>query len=374
MRKHLVLVGAGHVHLTALKNLRAFVQQGHTVTVVNAAAYHYYSGMGPGMLAGRYQPEAIRFHVKKMAEDRGGRFIEDRGVRIDARAKRLCLRSGQTIGYDVMSCNTGSAVPVEQEMASSEAVFTVKPIEKLLNIRAAILEKLRQNPRITITVAGGGATGIEIAANVRTLVENAPGKADIYLIAGTRLAARFAEKVRAYALDSLTTRSVTVQEGVRLQHVKDGIVTLSDGTSFSSDIVIMAVGTRPSSLFVESAIPTGDDGGLLVNQYLQSVEYPGIFGGGDCITFQPRPLERIGVYAVRENPILFHNLLVALNGGAFQTFSPQRSYVQMLNMGDGTGILFRNSLVIRGKFVFWLKHAIDMAFMRRFQVSGEQKG
>ncbi len=373
MEKHLVIVGAGHVHLTVLKNLRTFIDQGHKVTVVSSGAYHYYSGMGPGMLSGLYHPEEIRFHVQKMVEDRGGIFIEDKVVKIDPDKKQVYLQAGQEIGYDVISFNTGSLVSVEQEMQPAESVFAVKPIENLLQARMTILEKLQQKKKVTVTIAGGGAAGIEMAANTRTLVERAQGKADIYLIAGDRLIARFAEKVRTYVLTSLTSRHITVREGVKLQSFKNGVVELSEGSSFESDVVMVAVGTRPSPMFADSGLPTGEGGGLLVNEYLQSVEYPEIFGGGDCIAFKPRPLEKIGIYAVRQNPILLHNLLAALNEEAYQKFVPQTSFMLILNMGDGTGIVFRNSLVWKGKLAFLLKNYIDTTFMRKFQVSGERE-
>ena len=67
MGKHLVIVGAGHAHLTVLKNLAEFKNSGHDVTVVNTSPLHYYSGMGPGMLSGIYRPEEIRFNVKKLS-------------------------------------------------------------------------------------------------------------------------------------------------------------------------------------------------------------------------------------------------------------------------------------------------------------------
>jgi hypothetical protein len=40
-------------------------------------------------------------------------------------------------------------------------------------------------------------------------------------------------------------------------------------------------------------------------------------------------------------------------------------------MGDGRGILWRNSLVVEGRFAFALKNYIDRGFMKKFQVSGE---
>ena len=66
--KHLVLAGAGHAHLETMRNIRSFVEDGVRVTVIGPAPNHYYSGMGPGMLGGFYQPAEIRFAVKKQVE------------------------------------------------------------------------------------------------------------------------------------------------------------------------------------------------------------------------------------------------------------------------------------------------------------------
>jgi NADH dehydrogenase FAD-containing subunit len=141
MGKQLVIVGAGHAHLTILKNLREFNNAGHDVTVVNSGSLHYYSGMGPGMLSGIYRPEEIRFNVKKMAESRGAVFIEDKVVKIHPVKKTVDLQSGQTLSYDVMSVNTGSFVPVEASDSSDDFVIPVKPIENLLNARNKIIAR-----------------------------------------------------------------------------------------------------------------------------------------------------------------------------------------------------------------------------------------
>jgi NADH dehydrogenase FAD-containing subunit len=51
------------------------------------------------------------------------------------------------------------------------------------------------------------------------------------------------------------------------------------------------------------------------------VAYPEIFGGGDCISFEKKPLDKVGVYAVRQNPILYTNLLAALVRWRFASLS-----------------------------------------------------
>jgi len=370
MGKHLVIVGAGHAHLTVLKNLKEFKDSGHRVTVVSSSPRHYYSGMGPGMLSGIYRPGEISFNVKKMSEDRGAAFVEENVVKIRPREKKIDLASGNELSYDVLSLNTGSYVPAINPLPADGSIFTVKPIEKLLSARRRIIEDLKVK-NLRITVVGGGPTGVEVAGNLERLAKNESGRCRITLVAGTRLLAGFKSSVRAHALRSLNSRQVQVIEGARATAVKDLQTELSNGGVLENDYVFMAVGVKPSALFLDSGLPTGEDGGMLVNKFLQSVAYPELFGGGDCISFEPQPLAKVGVYAVRQNPILLHNLLGTLNGGPLQEFVPQKSFLLVLNMGDGTAVVRWHFLVWGGRLGFALKDYIDRKFMENFQVSGE---
>ncbi len=97
------------------------------------------------------------------------------------------------------------------------------------------------------------------------------------------------------------------------------------------------------------------------------MEFPEIFGGGDCISFAPRPLARVGVYAVRQNPVLLANLERALDGGDLTPFTPQPAYLLAFNMGDGTAVVSWKSIVFGGRIGFALKDYLDRSFMRRFQ-------
>jgi NADH dehydrogenase FAD-containing subunit len=373
MGKQLVIVGAGHAHLTILKNLQEFKNAGHDVTVVSSSSLHYYSGMGPGMLSGIYRPDEIRFNVKKMSQDRGAVFIEDKVVKIHPQKKKIDLLSGQTLPYDVMSVNTGSFVPVDAVDSAGDFVIPVKPIENLLNARYKVIEALK-NKELRITVVGGGPTGVEVAGNLDRLVRDESGQCQITLVAGTRLLRQFKNGVRDRVQKALIRRQVQVIEGARLSGIKNHSVVLTDGSDIGSDIVFMAVGVKPSTLFEDSGMPVGQDGGMLVNQNLQSVSYPEVFGGGDCISFEPEPLAKVGVYAVRQNPILFNNLRCFLKGAALERFLPQKTILLAFNLGDGTAVVQWHSLVWGGRLGFALKNYIDKAFMKNFQVSGELDG
>jgi len=105
---------------------------------------------------------------------------------------------------------------------------------------------------------------------------------------------------------------------------------------------------------------------------LQCTAYPEIFGGGDCIYFKDRPLDKVGVYAVRQNPVLYQNLMASLEGTVLQPFDPGGDYLLIFNMGDGTGILRKKRLVFGGRPAFLIKDYIDRKFIRKFQAMGQK--
>jgi len=372
MGKEVVFVGGGHAHLTSLKNISTFKKLGHQVTLISSSPYHYYSGMGPGMLSGIYHPWEVRFHIKKLAEGRGATFIEAKVIKVDPLQHLLFLQSGEKVHYDVVSFNTGSDVPIESLTAELyDNIFTVKPVVNLLKARHVILEALRGGKELKFVVVGGGPAGVEISANLWRLLHENQGRGQITVIGGRRLLSDAPGKVRRLAVESLTRRGVEIIEGSHVKAVEKETITLSDGKRLGLDIAFIAIGIQPSSFFRDSGMPTGTDGGLLVNSYLRSVAYPDIFGGGDCISLEGRSLAKVGVYAVRQNPILFHNLLAALEGGKMAVFKPQNYFLLILNMGNGQGIFWKKNWVWENRLAFLLKDYIDRRFMRTFQVSGE---
>ncbi|MBI5075932.1 MAG: FAD-dependent oxidoreductase [Nitrospirae bacterium] len=370
MKKHLVFVGGGHAHLTALSRIKDYVDRGHRVTVVSAYAYQYYSGMGPGMLSGIYRPQDIRFNIKKMTEDRGGDFIEDRVVSIKPQERSLILASGKSITYDAVSFNIGSEVSLSSAAGHPGRIFTVKPIINLLAAKKAVAEGIGQKI-LRISVVGGGPAGVEMTGNVWRLVNDLDGRAEITLIAGSRMLHALPEGVRTQVMASFLSRGIKILEGRRVTAVEEERVVFDDNTGQGFDIVLISTGVRPSTLFRDSGLPVGSDNGLLVNSHLQSVAYPEIFGGGDCINLEGHQLAKVGVYAVRQNMILFNNLMASLEGGTLGTFMPQKHYMLIFNLGNGKGILWRGKFVWHGRTAFLLKDHIDRKFMRTFQVSGE---
>ena len=375
MGKKLVLVGGGHAHLTTISAIRSLVKRGHTVTVIAPSDHHYYSGMAPGMLAGTYRPQQVRFNIHKLATGRGGCFVPGKVSQIKAELQEVVLEDGTSIPYDVVSFNVGSVVPSGGLEISGGSVFTVKPIEKILEGRDAILdlwERRQSTVPVDLTVVGGGPAGVEIAGALWRLTRENNINSQVTLLCAGKLLGLFPTRLKARVHRSFEKRGIRIKEMSRVASIEPDRVVLKDGPVVPTDATFVATGIMPSRLFIESGLPAGGDGGLLVNDFLQSVGYPQVFGGGDCVTLHSTNLARVGVYAVRQNPVLLHNLSAAMEDKPFQRFDPgSPDFLLILNMGDGTAIFRKGEWIFKGRPAWWIKDFIDRRFMRKFQLSGE---
>ena len=367
MKKRLVLIGGGHAHMVTLANLATIIEKGHDITVIGPSDFHYFSGMGPGMLSGTYPPEAIRFATRHAVEKQGGTFLQGKAARIDPEKKVVILENGDTVPYDVLSCNAGSHVPkpaIEGELAD---IFTVKPIERLLEAKGRLVDHFGRHT-LDVVIVGGGPSSAEVAGNVWQLASTTGGHMPrITVCAGSAFMSRFPESVRRKIVSILSPRGIAIREGVYVKSVSGNTVTLDNGETLPAEFIFLALGVKPSAIFADSGIVTGPDGGMRVNRFLQSTQHPDIFGGGDCIYFQDQPLDKVGVYAVRQNPVLFHNIVAQLDGGDLMPFDPGGDYLLIFNLGGRVGVLKKRWLEFGGRPAFIIKDYIDRKFMKEFQ-------
>jgi len=366
--RRLVLAGGGHAHLTVITGIPDLLAAGGEVTVVGPGRYHYYSGMGPGLLGGMYHPYETRLDVKRMVEMRGGTFVEDRVISAKPDQRVLLLSSGAQLPYDLVSFNLGSKVTYPPGIVAGDGVFPAKPVEGFVEARRRVIERAKLG-KLNLWVAGGGAAGVELAANLRQLVKRNQGEADIFLVAGEQLLERFPSAARTLTRRALARRKIEILEGVRVAGAQQERLTLSDGTEADFDLLILAIGTTPAPFAAASGLAATDSGALPVDEFLRAVERPEIFGAGDCVEFAPAPLQRIGVHPVKQGPVLLHNLKATLRKEPLKRYKPRKRYLQILSLGDGSAVLSRGRLAFSGKWAYLIKDNIDCGFLRRFRSS-----
>lgn len=364
----LLLIGGGHAHMTILAHLGEIIEKGHEVCVIQPSNHHYYSGMGPGMLSTLYKADDIRFNTRFVVERSGARFVRAKAVSINPEKRAVTTDEDESIPYDVLSCNAGSFVPFTAVEGKQDAIFSAKPIERLQEAQKKILS-LAGNGRISISVIGGGPAAIELAGNAHHLAMTTGCRnIEVRMCAGKTMLKGFSLSVRRKIRSNFKSRGIIIDETGYVEKIEDNTIYQENGATHSPDVIFLATGVKPSALFKASGLATGPDGGLKVNEFLQSTDYPNIFGGGDCIHFTPSPLDKVGVYAVRQNPVLLHNVCATLDGTQLEPFDPGGGYLLIFNLGSRVGVLKKGPLVMAGRLSFFIKDYIDRKFMDRFQL------
>lgn len=363
MKKQLIFAGGGHAHIHSLTNLNKFTDEGTVITVVNRSKYHYYSGMGPGLLSGYYDVDDTRFNIKEITESSGCRFIEAEIIRIIPGERKLILSDDSELHYDIVSFNTGSQILSLPVSGDVKNIYSVKPVENITRIKELITAKKKN---LRIAVVGGGAAGVEIAANLNELSRRNSAGAEISIISREHLLPGFSEKFYMSALSYLEKSGIKIYEYKEVEMIDPDNIQFASGEKMSYDIVLNASGIKPSGVFASSGMKTDFDGGLMVNKFLQAEGFPEIFAGGDCISFNPA-LNKVGVYAVREGMIIFRNIQAYIKGEDLQEFKPQKSYLSILNMGFRKGIMLWKGSVLSGTVPFYFKYYLDSKFMKKYK-------
>ncbi|MCB9729601.1 MAG: selenide, water dikinase SelD [Deltaproteobacteria bacterium] len=359
MPRRVVLVGAGHAHVQLLRRLAMAPWRDAEVTLIVDRPVSLYSGMVPGLLAGQYAAHELSIDAHVLARRAGARVIHAAATRVDAVQRLIHLAGRPPIAYELASLNVGSTVALADLPGVAEHALPTRPLSRLLDA----LDALSGAPARS-TVVGAGAAGVELAAALR-----ARGHTVTLVDGGEAPMQAQRARVRARVARALSARGITLRLGARVESVAAGAVTLSDGEALAHDHLIWAAGAAPPALCAASDLPKDARGYVRVGHDLRVVGHPDLFAAGDCAVPDQAPwVPRAGVYAVRSGPVLADNLEASLRGWPLRRWRPQRDFLTLLNLGDGTALGFRGPLVAEGAWVFRLKDRIDRRFVQRFQM------
>ena len=358
-RPTIALAGGGHANLHTLRRTGELVGRGFDVVLIDPSEHLHYSGMATGVLSGAHAPQENRIDIRGLVERGGGRFVRGRVAKVLYGDRALALEDGQTVPYDAVSFCLGS------ETRDGGDAVPVKPVANLEGVRNRLLGSAAPAYAPGVLVVGGGAAGCEVAVNVARLRRDAGGGGEMSLVeAGPDLLPASPASARRIVLERLRSSGVAVTLGQKAT-LQPGAAVLENGTKIEAGLILAATGVTPPDVFLRSRLATGDDGALWVNRHLQSPNDERIFGGGDAVSYRGTRLPQFGVFAVRQGPVLYHNLQAILRDEPLVPYKPQRRYLYILDLGDGTGLAIYGPLTLRGRLPLFLKHRIDKGFMKK---------
>ncbi len=359
----IVLIGGGHTHALVLRTWGMNPLPGARLTVVNPGPVAPYTGMLPGAIAGHYARDEMMIDLVRLARFAGARLILDRATGIDRATHRITLGSGRTLRYDTASLDIG----ITSDLPGVPDFFTFAHAAKPLGSYAAAWEAFLTDapPAPRLVIIGAGVGGVELALASAHRLRALGRSAQITLVqrGPTALPGLAPATVRSL-LRAMDRYGITLKTHTTAAPISADEVALSDGTVLGSDFTLSVAGANPQGWLGTTGLAL-NDGFVTVGPTLQTSD-PAIFAAGDCAHLAHAPRPKAGVFAVREAPVLLHNLRVAASQGTMRRYSPQRGYLKLISMGAQTAVADTFGFRKGGAWLWRLKDRIDAKFMAKF--------
>ncbi len=372
---HIVLVGGGHSHVGVLRSFGLQPLANVQLTLISTDTQAPYSGMLPGYVAGHYSHADVHIDLQRLAVFAGAALCHDEVIGIDRQAQRVLCRDGAPIRYDFLSLNLGATPQVARVPGAMEHGMPVKPIARFNQRWLALLERVRRHAgQTTIAVVGAGAGGVELLLAMQyrlqhelCLLGRKPDALRFHLVTqSAEILPTHNTGVRRRFRAVLAERGVQVHVNTDVCEVQAGQLIAASGLIIDADEIIWVTQAGGVPWLAATGLALDDGGFVQVNAQLQSVTDARIFAAGDVASMVGHPLEKAGVFAVRQARPLTANLRARVLGQPLVVYRPQRKWLALISTGNRYAVASRGAIGFAGSWVWRWKDWIDRRFMQRF--------
>lgn len=366
LTRDLVLIGGGHSHALVLRKWAMAPLPGTRVTLIDPSPFATYSGMLPGYVAGHYRREDLNIDLVRLARAAGARFVPAPAEGIDLADGSVTVRGRPGLRFDVLSIDIGVTSEMPAIPGFSRHAVPVKPLGPFASEWAQFVDQVETGHLpAEVTVIGAGVAGAEIAMAMARRLRGVTTSVHIRMIEASTALRGLGDRSARMLRDRMAGAGIELIENAPVKEVGGGWLQLEDGRQFTHAFCCGAAGARAHPWIEEAGLDT-ENGYVTVDARLRSVTSASVFAAGDCAHFRPDPRPKAGVYAVRQAPILFHNLRAELTGGRTRTYKPQRDYLKLVSLGEKAALADRRPLAFAAPWVWQWKNRIDRRFMEKF--------
>jgi len=318
------------------------------ITLVNKSSTTTYSGMFPGVVAGKYKIDEILIDLRKLALKAGVSFVMAEIEGLDLKKKKLLLAGRPEIEYSLLSLNIGTKTNLNSKSLIAGDTDLAVPIKPFSESYKFIVDQDIHKDNSSakpFVIIGDGFAGIEIAFSLRK---------------------RWPERSIILKVKSRSKLSKNLLR--ELRDLKIQIIQKEPSILYPK---LICTGNKSFEWIKESGFPIDVNGRILTKKTLQVLNYPELFAVGDCGVIEDHPRPSSGVWAVRSAKPLARNLERISKDLKLKEWKPQRKAIQLLdinyiNKNSKAFISWSELMFGPYEFLSRLKESIDKKFISKF--------
>lgn len=392
-KPRVVILGGGFGGMYAALEFERALTRGADldVTLVNRDNFFLFTPMLHEVAASDLDITNIVSPIRKLL--RRVTFFHGDIEAIDLVHKRVGLSHGHeqhchSLPYDHLVLALGSTTNFFNIPGLAEQALTMKSLSDAIALRNHLIANLEEAdyecgaslraPLLNFVVAGGGFAGVETIAAMNDFLREAVRffphiREDMLRIilvsAGKVILPELGEELGTYAQRKLVEQKVEIHANCKVTAVTDRDVTLSDGTTVTTNTLVWTAGISPHALLNTLPCPK-TKGRVLVNEYLEVPGWPGLWAFGDCALV---PNRKTGEYhpptaqhALREGRVAARNILATLRGDQMRPFL-YSTLGLLAPIGKRTGVATILGVKFSGFIAWWLWRTIYLLKLPRFE-------
>ncbi len=352
--------------------------RGTRITLVDQKNFFTFTPLLAEVTGGALGREHVTQPYRVFAAERDFEFLQACVQEIDPERRVLRTNVGP-IEYDYLVIALGG----EPRFFGMDGVRrvalpfqTLRHSLALRNRLVGLVERLQHTPdratrdaMMSFVIAGGGPAGTEVASEVRHLLcEVAPRYYEIdvpvrivLVEAGDEILPQFDPDLAGQGRHLLEDGGVEVCTGVRVAGYEDGEVVLSDGQRVRGETLIWTAGMAPHAIVRDGPLPTGDRGGVLVDDYLRVEGRPEIYAIGDCNQIvnprTDRPYPNVAPIAINQGVRAAGNIENDIVGRPLEPY--QAHYAgKVISLGAGEALVETLGFRWTGRPAWWMYRLI----------------
>jgi NADH:ubiquinone reductase (H+-translocating) len=364
-RPKVVILGGGFGGLAAARAL----YKDADVTVVDRHNYQTFLPLLYQVSTAGLAADHVAYPIRGALRKTSVKFRMASPINIDHRNKEVKLDSSEILKFDHLIVALGSVTADFGIPGVKEFALGMKSVSEALTIRAEIMRRFEDlcrfedDTKFSVTVIGGGPTGVEMAGAIAELIRG-PLKSDqaqvaknisVTLVeAGPRLLPPFAPSLSARTKKDLEKLGVKVLLNTAVKELAHRKIFLKDGTSLQSEITIWAAGVKGSDAMKELNLPV-EANRVAVEPTMQVKNYPNVWALGDIAGAKGKdggPLPMVAPVAIQQGKFIAKQIKrISLN--------KQLEHFKYLDKGS-MATIGRNKAVVQ---VRWFKLAGPLAWL-----------